>query len=191
MTSLRKSTVSILHLFVVSLAIGLGLLASSPATADDEITDFSGYRVGDVTVKGLNGMELADFLYLLELNPGSPLTAKRVRAGIRRVFSKGIFLDFLGCPASVFRGPAYFAWRTGVPLLPCAIAREPGGDHHIHFQPPVWPDPDWDEETAVRELSRRHVDALAAAIRRWPEQYFWVHRRWKTRPVEEDARDPG
>ncbi len=99
--------------------------------------------------------------------------------------SKGVFVDFLGRPASVFRGPAYFAWRSRCPLVPCAIARQPDGRHRVVIHRPIEADPEWDEETAVRELTRRHVDSLAAFIRQWPEQYFWVHRRWKTRPPEE------
>ncbi len=94
----------------------------------------------------------------------------------------GIFLDFLGRPASVARGVAYFAWRAGVPIIPSHILRLGSGRHHAVFGAPIEADPAWDEETAVRELTRAHTAVLADVIRAHPEHYFWVHRRWKTRP---------
>jgi KDO2-lipid IV(A) lauroyltransferase len=97
----------------------------------------------------------------------------------------GLFIPFLGRPASVFRGPAYLAYRTGCPIVPSVIIRQPDGRHHVTFTPPITVDPDWDEETAVRELTRAYTKRLEEFIRRFPEQYFWVHRRWKTRPPGE------
>ncbi len=98
---------------------------------------------------------------------------------------QGVFVDFLGREASVPRGPAYFAWRTGTPLVPCAILRRPDGGHHVVITEPIPVDPAWDEATAVAELSRRHTARLESFVRRRPDLYFWVHRRWKTRPPGE------
>jgi KDO2-lipid IV(A) lauroyltransferase len=95
---------------------------------------------------------------------------------------EGLFVDFLGRPASVFRGPAYFAFRTQSPIVPVAIRRIGPGRHHVTVRPPLRVDPAWDEETAVRELTRAHVASLERFIREHPEHYFWVHRRWKTDP---------
>ena len=96
--------------------------------------------------------------------------------------SQGVFLDFLGRPASVARGVAYFAWRTGRPIVPVTIRRLPDGRHQADFTPPIAVDPAWDEETAVRTLTRLHTERLERAVRACPDHYFWVHRRWKTRP---------
>ncbi len=98
---------------------------------------------------------------------------------------QGIFLPFLGRPAAVARGPAYMAWRTRVPLLVGVIFRGDDGRHRAEFTAPVYPDPSWDEETAVRELTRIQTERLEAFIRRHPEHYFWVHRRWKTQPLQD------
>jgi len=94
----------------------------------------------------------------------------------------GLFVEFLGPPASVFRGPAYFAYRLGCPILPGAIFRQADGMHRLTVAAPLFPDPTWDEETAVRRLTEQHTRALARFIYQAPEQYFWVHRRWKTQP---------
>ena len=99
--------------------------------------------------------------------------------------NEGMFMDFMGRTASLFRGPAYLAYRTGVPLVPCALLRQPDGTHVGSVTKPIEVDPNWDEETAVRELTRQHKEQLEAFIRRSPEQYFWIHRRWKTRPPAE------
>ncbi len=98
----------------------------------------------------------------------------------------GVFTPFLGREASFFKGPALLAWRTGAPLIPVFIHRLDDHRHEVVFEPPVTIDPDWDEQTAVRELTAHFAARLEAAVRRHPEQYFWVHRRWKTRPHGHD-----
>ena len=99
----------------------------------------------------------------------------------------GYFTEFMGRTASVFRGPAYFAWKLKCPLVTGFIFRQPDGRHVLRVQPPVTPDPDWDQETAVARLTELHVQRLAEAVAAAPEQYFWVHRRWKTRPPGEST----
>lgn len=97
----------------------------------------------------------------------------------------GYFTEFLGRQASVFRGTAYFAWKFKVPILTGFIFRQPDGRHVMEVDVPFGPEPGEDEETAVARLSEIHTARLEAAIRKAPEQYFWLHRRWKTRPPTE------
>lgn len=97
----------------------------------------------------------------------------------------GVFEEFLGRQASVFKGPAYFAWKLKLPILHGYLFRRPDGKHVGRLKPLVHPDPAWSEEEALRELTRIHVRYLEEAVREAPEQYFWLHRRWKTRPPEE------
>jgi len=94
----------------------------------------------------------------------------------------GVIVEFLGRPASTVRGPALFAVRSGCPIIPMFIHRE-NGRHRAIAEPPIWADPSLDEETAVLELTRRHAEALARQIRAHPDEYFWPHRRWKTKSV--------
>ena len=95
---------------------------------------------------------------------------------------EGVFVDFLGRPASVFRGTAYFAYRLGCPIIPAFIHRLSDGSHRITLTAPIAVDPSWDEETAIREMTLAHTRRLEETIRQNPVPYFWVHRRWKTRP---------
>ncbi len=98
---------------------------------------------------------------------------------------EGYFTEFLGRQASVCRGTAYFAWKLKIPIVTGFIFRQPDGRHIVEIDPPFAAEADWDEETAVARLTEIHVGRLEAAIRKAPEQYFWLHRRWKTRPPGE------
>ncbi|MEM7413891.1 MAG: lysophospholipid acyltransferase family protein [Gemmatimonadota bacterium] len=100
----------------------------------------------------------------------------------------GVFVDFFGRPAATPRGPALFAIRKEVPIF-CGFAlRDPSGDprytlraHTVHVERSGDLDAD-----VIRVLTAYH-DLLEQAIRGAPEQYFWQHRRWKTRPPEEQG----
>lgn len=94
----------------------------------------------------------------------------------------GLFVDFLGRPASVFRGPASLAWRLRCPLVAGFVVRRPDGRHRLELAPPLVVDPSWDEAQAVTQITHWHTRQLEAMVRRHPDHYFWVHRRWKTQP---------
>jgi len=98
----------------------------------------------------------------------------------------GVFVDFFGRPASTARGAAIFALRTGAPLFLGLARREPGSSqrYRVALEEVVFvPSGDGDED--VRRLTEAHTRHLEEAVRSRPEQYFWQHRRWKTRPPEE------
>ncbi len=95
----------------------------------------------------------------------------------------GTFVEFLGRPASTHRGAAMCAIRAGVPMFPVFSVRERGIHHRILCGEPIMPpESPEDIDRAVQEMMQAFTRQLAAAIRRFPEQYFWLHRRWKTRP---------
>jgi KDO2-lipid IV(A) lauroyltransferase len=94
----------------------------------------------------------------------------------------GEFVDVLGRVASVQTGPAVLALRTGAPILPGAIVRLPNGRHRVVFEEPIWPDHGALAAAEVRRLVTAYSASLERFILRYPEQYYWVHRRWRTRP---------
>lgn len=94
----------------------------------------------------------------------------------------GVFADFFGKPASTFTGPAMFSIRSGLPLLPVFDVRTGQKSHKVVFHPPLYPPEKTDRESAIREMTEKHVKILEDMIRRYPGQYFWFHRRWKTQP---------
>lgn len=98
----------------------------------------------------------------------------------------GVFVDFMGAPAATARGPAVFALRTGADLfLGVALAREGRPWRYHVLLEPVRVERTGDVEEDVRRLTAAHTAALEAWVRRAPEQYFWQHRRWRTRPPGE------
>ncbi|HYM81041.1 MAG TPA: lysophospholipid acyltransferase family protein [Candidatus Limnocylindria bacterium] len=93
----------------------------------------------------------------------------------------GVFVPFFGQPTSTPVGPARLALRAGVPILPGFIERRPDGRHAIEVLPPMEL-PEVDDPDPERTLTARHAALLEGRIRRYPEMWFWLHRRWKTRP---------
>jgi KDO2-lipid IV(A) lauroyltransferase len=99
----------------------------------------------------------------------------------------GVFVDFLGRPASTYKGPAYFAYHARVPIVAGYIRRNPDGTHHAAIIDPLHPDTSRPEQEEIHRLTQEYVRTMEEWVRRYPEHYFWVHRRWKTRPPQESA----
>lgn len=100
----------------------------------------------------------------------------------------GVFVPFFGVPASTHRGPALFAHRLGAAVFACTARRLPGSEvryevRGTEVEVPRTGDPEADTTALLAELAAR----LEAAVRMAPEQYFWFHRRWKSKPQAEPA----
>ncbi len=96
---------------------------------------------------------------------------QRVRPG------QGIVLPFLGHPALVTPLPASLSLRTGAPALPIFAWPEAGGRYRVELGEPILPSEGGD--AAVASLTARYLAALEREIRRRPEQWLWMHRRWR------------
>ena len=94
---------------------------------------------------------------------------------------EGYFVDFFGVPASTNKGPALLAQKTGAAVLPVFIVRD-GTRHRVE----VWEELELantgDKERDAWENTAAFTKAVEKAVRSHPDQWFWVHRRWKTRP---------
>jgi len=91
-----------------------------------------------------------------------------------------VFVDFFGKTAAAHPGPAQLALKFGAPMLVgAAIRTGPGQFKVLARQVEI------KEDDTVETLTQRHVKILESFIRQYPEQYFWLHRRWKTRPPGE------
>ncbi len=97
----------------------------------------------------------------------------------------GLFVDFFGQPASTARGPALFAISTGAPLVPMFLVREPSPERRLvlHVGEPLFANPAADKQAEIKRLTEAHTRQLEVIVRQHPADYFWLHRRWKTRPV--------
>ena len=99
---------------------------------------------------------------------------------------EGVFVDFLGKPASTPKGPAAFALKTGAAMLPAFIVREgKTGKHTVYFESAIYPN----ETSTIYSLTKDYTDKLESYIKQYPDHWFWPHRRWKTKP-EPVTRNP-
>jgi KDO2-lipid IV(A) lauroyltransferase len=105
----------------------------------------------------------------------------------------GVFVPFFSVPASTHRGPALFAIRFGAPVFACVARRLPGPGVRYEVAGTRVPVPQTgDLEADVTALTAELTRRLEASIREAPEQYFWFHRRWKSKPPsEQDVAEQG
>ena len=97
-------------------------------------------------------------------------------------FESGVFVDFFGIPACASTGFAKIAAHSGAAVIPAyALWVEDEDRYVLQFNPPVDITGD-----AVRDTATLHA-GLEAAIRANPDQWLWIHRRWKTRPPGEPS----
>ena len=92
----------------------------------------------------------------------------------------GIEVDFFDQPAWTFRSLAIIALTTGAPVVPASSWRERDGRHVLRFEAPLAPIESSDTNEAIRVNTRAYNAALERLVLRHPEQWYWVHRRWKT-----------
>lgn len=97
----------------------------------------------------------------------------------------GVFVDFMGRKASTPQGPAVFAIKTGAPILFACSVRQPNGRHRIIST--VFRFEHLKDLTLnnIQEVTQAYTSALEKMIRKYPDHWFWMHKRWKTRPPEE------
>jgi len=92
----------------------------------------------------------------------------------------GIEVDFFGHPAWTFKSLAIIALATGAPVLPASSWREPDGHHVLRFENALAPVEADNTNEAIRANTRAYNESLERLILARPEQWYWVHRRWKT-----------
>jgi KDO2-lipid IV(A) lauroyltransferase len=95
---------------------------------------------------------------------------------------QGLHVPFFGEPASTSRSLAVLALKTAAPVVPAFIHRLPDGDHVVTLEPALPLARTGDVDRDVRVNTARYTQVIERHVREHPEQWFWVHRRWKTRP---------
>ncbi len=101
---------------------------------------------------------------------------------------QGVFVPFFGIPACTASGLARVALRTGAAVLPGFLLWEPAESRYVlHFGPEIPLADSGEPEADAVENTARFTAAIEQFIRRYPDQWLWVHRRWKTRPPGEPS----
>jgi len=99
----------------------------------------------------------------------------------------GVEVEFFGHPAGTFRSLSVIALSTGAPVVPASCWREPDGHHVLRFEKALYAVEQADANEAIRLTTREFNRALELLIVRRPEQWWWVHRRWKPWPKRQRA----
>lgn len=93
--------------------------------------------------------------------------------------SEGVEVSFFGKNASTTPASAFFALKTGASVVPVYAIRLKGGRHRFVAEAPVELIRTGDKAEDLRVNTQRHTEVLESIIRRYPDQWFWVHRRWE------------
>lgn len=174
-----------------------------------ELTGYLMAMMGiDVTavMRPLDNPYLNDFLVETRRRRGLELLAKKgatasVEEVIRRggaigfiadqnAGRKGIFVDFFGRPASTYKSIGLLAMSLEVPII-CGYARRLGNQfqYEISANRIIYPHEWKDRDDPLRWITEEYTAAIEEFVREVPEQYLWIHRRWKTRPKGEKPKD--
>jgi KDO2-lipid IV(A) lauroyltransferase len=160
-----------------------------------------------VMARPLDNPRLHRLLERIRMSDGNPVLYRRgaVRKALR-LLSEGrgvgilidqhmtspdaIYVDFFGRAAATTSTLAALAIRTGAPVIPLFAFPLPGGRYRMIYEHPVEP-PHHDSPDAVREFTQRCTDVLEMHVRRHPELWLWMHRRWRDAPGPALDRAPG
>lgn len=97
-------------------------------------------------------------------------------------WSEGVFVDFFGRLACTNKGLALLAMGSGAPVIPTFIVRKGGGKHEVILGEEVEVKVTGDKKRDILVNTARFTKGIEDFIRKYPEQWFWLHQRWKTRP---------
>jgi KDO2-lipid IV(A) lauroyltransferase len=148
-----------------------------------------------VLARALDNPHLHDLLERVRTATGNSVIYRRgaVRRVLRVLGSNGtvamlidqhiqsadaVVVDFFNRPASTTSALAALAFRTGAPVIPVFALPLPGGRYRMVYEHPVEP-PAGDDPAALQDFTQRCTDVLEMYVRRYPDLWLWMHRRWR------------
>ena len=97
---------------------------------------------------------------------------------------EGIFVEFFGRPACTMVGLAFMALKTGASVIPAFMVRMTNGKYRFVIEPAVDISDTGDFEADLKENTQRFTRIIEGYVRLYPEQWFWLHQRWKTKTCQ-------
>jgi KDO2-lipid IV(A) lauroyltransferase len=94
----------------------------------------------------------------------------------------GIYVEFFGKKAATATGPVILAQRTGASIVPCFIIRQKDDTHRVIFEEPLDLKAGRNSPDTVTAHIQKLTGIIESYIRRYPAEWGWIHRRWKSRP---------
>jgi len=199
-----------LELLQAAYAEGRGVVFLTAHTGSWEILPTVGPLFGfdtDIVVKKIRPDALNDYLVEIRRKNGCEMIpAKKSFMQCLRSLKKkrvlgfmldqnmtrpnGIFVNFFGRPACTTPGAALLAFAAKCPVVPVFAERLPGGRHRLNVIGRLDPPVDREPET-IAAYTQMLSDTVEAHIRRVPDQWIWIHRRWRTVQLDETADEAG
>jgi len=163
-----------------------------------------GYK-GSVLARPLDNIYIEKILYRLRTASGNKVIYNRENA-VKNIISAlnargivgflpdenaskriGVFADFFGIKACTMPGMANIAAKTKLPVIPAFIVRinEKDSKHRLIIEPPLDIKYTGDRKTDTMNILKIFNEKIEDIIKQYPEQWFWIHNRWKTRPDNE------
>ena len=96
---------------------------------------------------------------------------------------EGVFVDFMGHRACTSKGLALFALKTEAPVVPVFMIREKSG-LRAEFEPEIVTVKTGDRQKDIETNTQEYNRVIENFIRLYPDQWFWIHQRWKTKPYQ-------
>jgi Kdo2-lipid IVA lauroyltransferase/acyltransferase len=109
-------------------------------------------------------------------------------AGDQDARKRPVWVDFFGIPSATAQGAAVFHLKTDAPIVFMAQIRTKWGQFDLHFEKIQIPENLEFNEKNIFEVTQLHTKVLEKWIKNYPGQYFWTHRRWKSKPSELDLK---
>ena len=95
----------------------------------------------------------------------------------------GVFVDFFGQKAATATGPVVFAMRTKALIVPMFVVRQKDDTHKIIIEPPLELEGMADDKEMIQQNTAKITQIIERYIRQYPQEWGWMHRRWKSRPT--------
>lgn len=96
--------------------------------------------------------------------------------------AEGVFVDFFNQSCSAPQGPAALALKTGAALIYFSAVRQPDCTIKVHFEEIAVDHEKGPSEENIQDITQRSTERLENSTRQHPDHWFWMHRRWKTKP---------
>ena len=109
-----------------------------------------------------------------------------ILADLNAQLHDGVFVDFFGVPACTTKSIAKFALRSEATILP-AFAVWEDGQYVVHLGKPIDYETTGNKDEDILTITKAFTDVVEEYVRRYPEQWLWIHKRWQTRPKGEKS----
>lgn len=142
--------------------------------------------------EAINTLRVSSGIETIEKRFAAQQATKALRSGIhvgilgdQSAHTNGIPTTFFSQPCSSTIGPAMLALRAKVPIYPMSMVRDETGHYTLEIFPPLLPERQGKLREDLHRITQECQDSIEALVRAHPDQWMWIHNRWKKQPCQE------